>query len=166
MKKFLVVIMSVLMLVSMTACGKGESKAPSNNNNEVNSQINSEDNEVFFGKISVIAGNEFDVSIAKDPFEGMEGDTEKPDEGDEGTPSATLTPSSEAMAPEGDVGGATNRLELEYTGETKSFTIPAGVKIYKSTGVEVELSSVKKGEVISIMVDKQSGVVSEVTIWS
>lgn len=164
MKKVLVVIMSILMVFSITACGK-KKKAPSNNNIGSNNEINIEDYDVFYGKISSIAGNEFDVSLAKDPFEGIGDDTEKPDNGEESTPVVSSTPAMEGVAPEGEKGGAENRIELEYTGETKSLTIPTGVEIYKSNGEEVQLSSVKKGEVISIMVNKKSGVVSQVTIW-
>ena len=38
------------------------------------------------------------------------------------------------------------KLELEYTGETKDLTIPAGLKIYDSIGKEIKMSDLKRGQ--------------------
>ena len=147
----------------MTACGKVKSEDSSNKDtNGKNNEMNNE--EVFFGKISAIMGNEFEVSIANDPFEGVEETVGETDD-EEGAQASMSTPASDGVAPEGEDYGAEDRIELEYTGETKTFTIPAGVEICKSNGEEVKLPSVKKGEVISIKINKKTGAVSRVIIW-
>ncbi|KKI49761.1 hypothetical protein CHK_2782 [Christensenella hongkongensis] len=43
------------------------------------------------------------------------------------------------------------KLELEYTGETKELTIPAGLKIYDSIGKEIKMSDLKEGNVLMVM---------------
>ena len=44
---------------------------------------------------------------------------------------------------------------LEFTGETRTFAIPAGVTI-TNMGQEINLSSLKKGDIISVVTDTES----------
>lgn len=44
---------------------------------------------------------------------------------------------------------------LEFTGESKTFTIPAGVKI-TNMGQEINLSGLKKGDIISVVTDTEN----------
>lgn len=166
MKKFLSITLSILMTFFITGCGSKQKEAPMNNDPENSNITNMEDYELYYWKISSVAGNEIEVSIAKDPYENLEGqDSQNNDDMIDG--SMAMTTSSEATLADGnneDQGGAKDRIEMEYTGETKSFTIPAGAKITEGLGQEGKISSLKKGSVIMILANKESGVVADVTI--
>lgn len=166
MKKFLSITLSILMALFITGCGSKQKDAPINNDAGNNNITNMEDYELYYGKISSVAGNEIEVSIAKDPYEDLEGqDSQNKDEMEDDSMSATM--SSESTPDDGnnqDQGGAKERIEMEYTGETKSFTILAGAEIIEGLGQQGKISSLKKGSVIMILANKESGVVSNVTI--
>lgn len=66
----------------------------------------------------------------------------------------SLNPSN----PSGEDGG------LEFTGEQKSFTVPAGAKITNLSG-EGKLENIKKGSVVTFIVD-ENNIVTEVIIMS
>lgn len=165
MKKILAITLSILMVFSMTACGKNKGDAPSNDNSSGNSnEINSQDYEAYYGKISSVAGNEIEVSLAKDQFDNGGEDAPSPDEPG-GEEAGMMTSSSAAAAVNGEEqGGAEERVEMEFTGETKSFTIPAGAEIFQGAGQGGQLSSLKKGSIVIVYVNKESGVVGNVTI--
>lgn len=164
MKKVLAMVMSILMVCSITACGKKKDEAPSNDNIGSNVEINKEDYEVYYGKISSVAGNEIEVSIANNPFDNTDNDTGKPDD-NQGTSTPTSSSSAAAVGEgEEENAGAEERIEMEFTGETKSFTIPAGAEIFQGAGQGGEISSLKKGSVVIIYTNKESGVVANVTI--
>ena len=55
------------------------------------------------------------------------------------------------------------KLELEYTGETKDLTIPAGLKIYDSIGKEIKMSDLKEGNVLMVM-QSEDGSIESITI--
>ena len=151
MKKFLSITLSILMTFFITGCGSKQKEAPMNNDPENSNITNMEDYELYYGKISSVAGNEIEVSIAKDPYENLEGqDSQNNDDMIDGSMAMTTS--------------AKDRIEMEYTGETKSFTIPAGAKITEGLGQEGKISSLKKGSVIMILANKESGVVADVTI--
>ena len=164
MKKFLSITLSILMTFFITGCGSKQKEAPTNNDPENSNITNMEDYELYYGKISSVEGNEIEVSIAKDPYENLEGqDSQNNDDMTDG--SMAMTMSGEAILDDGsNQGGAEERIEMEYTGETKSFTIPAGAKITEGLGQEGKISSLKKGSVIMILANKESGVVADVTI--
>lgn len=165
MKKILAITLSILMVFSMTACGKNKGDAPSNENNSGSgNEINSQDYEAYYGKISSVAGNEIEVSIAKDQFDNGGEDAPSSDEPG-GEDAFSMTSSMAATEGDGeDQGGAEERVEMEFTGETKSFTIPAGAEIFQGAGQGGQLSSLKKGSVVIVYVNKESGVVANVTI--
>lgn len=164
MKKILAITLSILMVFSMTACGKNKGDAPSNENNSGSgNEINSQDYEAYYGKISSVAGNEIEVSIAKNTLDNDEDNNEKLG-GTEGSSTPTSSSSSIAAGEGEDQGGAEERIEMEFTGETKTFTIPAGAEIFQGAGQGGQLSSLKKGSVVIVYVNKESGVVANVTI--
>ncbi len=73
MKKFLSITLSILMTLFITGCGSKQKDAPINNDPGNSNITNMEDYELYYGKISSVAGNEIEVSIAKDPYENLEG---------------------------------------------------------------------------------------------
>ncbi len=54
-------------------------------------------------------------------------------------------------------GDGGEKMELEYTGESKSVIIPAGVDIVNLIGGEATLDAIKKGSVLMLTVDDSSG---------
>ena len=56
-------------------------------------------------------------------------------------------------------------MDLEYTGESESYTIPAGVKIIGINGNEEQLSAIKKGSVLAITKDDATGAVTTINIF-
>ena len=173
MKKEFVLTVAVILAVSMFAgCSKNSSQpqTPDTNSTNSSSEPVNNDNENFveskgyFGKIKSIVGNEIEIDIGELAAPELEETDEDlgdlgpmgqmiavPQEGTEG--SGTIDPS--ASAP---------KLDLIYTGESKSFTIPAGASIFKFASEET-LSALKVGSVVSISVEGANDTVVRVEIW-
>lgn len=148
------------------------------NNNE--SLSNSEENTsgtIYIGKVKNIVGNQVEVELAKnvedldvnnyggagssfeefDLNEAMENGLigeDKIESIDEDA-YAAISDSMEELA-EGE--NEVEELELQYTGESKSFTIPAGANIFDYTnGSEGKVSSIKKGAIVQIVATESEG---------
>lgn len=136
----------------------------------------------IFGKVKSIVGNEIELELAKPPFdmgvpEGEGGEME-PGTVTEAAKSITVTVAEGDMpegaegdgdTKEGNVigyegadgsvqivggGGSENKMELEYTGETKNIIIPTGIDILSIlTGKTAKLEDIKKGSVLMLSVD-------------
>lgn len=132
---------------------------------------------IYFGRVKKVVGNEVELNIAKElGLEGVEGEgggissssssssadgSESPESVEDlgATSEITVSDSAESekgVIPDGGtemkqeiIDSGKGNIELEYTGENKSFTIPAGAKIFDFTsGREVKISDVKEGDVI------------------
>lgn len=79
-------------------------------------------------------------------------------------PATVMTPATEAGAAEGGQTGAEERTELEYTGESKDFVIPGGLKISGANGEEKQLSDIKKGSILGVFTG-EDGLVTEVVLY-
>lgn len=151
MKKFrtwFALLLVVVLAVSFTACGNSGGDKQSNevNGKEGGEFYESSENSIY-GKITEITGNEIKVAIAKKPTEN--------ENGKEDLKGEAITP-NENDAPM--IGGENIEDPMdnfEFTGETKTFTIPAGVKI-TNMGQEINLSSLKKGDIISVETDAKN----------
>ena len=112
--------------------------------------------EVFFGKVTSIIGNEVEIEMALLPdWNGGKGI--KP--GDKKGSSQEKTAIREnpegqedyyAPDPEDSIFGEDGEINLTYTGESKTLTIPAGVNIRNILGGEATLKEIKKGSVVMI----------------
>lgn len=151
--------------------------------------------ETYFGKVKSIVGNEIEIELAKPPFEAPEGGGEggegsggafvehsvtihKDDEGiaevRDGDTGAQIDAAGAVFAVDGGDGnvqyfggvGEGEKMELEYTGETKSFTVPAGADIVSMIGGEAKLDAIKKGSVVMVTApkDEANGTVSSIMI--
>lgn len=141
MKKLTMLLLTLVLTLSFAACAA----KPSSSDLEV---INAS-GDYLYGKITNITGNEIEMALAEMP-EDDETEPVDPQDGD------VEIPMGEDAIPA--VGGAaiddvTNN--LEFTGETKSFTVPAGIKVY-SSGQEINLSNLKKGDMISVAFDPEN----------
>lgn len=142
MKKLTMLLLTLILTLIFTAC----TAKPSDSDLDV---VNTS-GDYIYGKITNITGNEIEMALA-----------EMPDENDEEDPGDIL--GGDVEIPMGDnaipaVGGAVIddvTDNLEFTGETNSFTIPAGIKVY-SMGQEINLSNLKKGDIISVSVDPEN----------
>ena len=62
-------------------------------------------------------------------------------------------------------GGEMEKLPIEFTGEVRDFTIPAGAKIINTMGKETTLDSIEKGSMVQLVIDESNGVVESVMMW-
>lgn len=144
-------LLVVVLAVSFTACGTNGA-----DNNKENTSNKSESGEqgafsnsadAIYGKITEITGNEIKVAIAKKPAENEDGKDDLKGE--------VMTPNENDVPMIGGEHIEDPMDNLEFTGETKTLTIPAGVKITNS-GQEINLSSLKKGDIISFETDAKN----------
>ncbi|MEG0910482.1 MAG: hypothetical protein RSB47_01225 [Ruthenibacterium sp.] len=155
MKKLYVLILAGVLTLSLTACGakKDANSLPQNDENKTPSTS-------YFGKISSVAGNEIELNLAKEPE--LPPAESAPEKDGDTMEAAVLTPATTTGDGSGD--GAAQRVEVEYTGEMKSFIIPAGMPIKDAQSNEKQLSDIKKGSIMNIFADEK-GNVTEVFLY-
>ena len=160
MKKICAVVLCGMMTLSLVACSTEPDKQPESSGASSQSEMSTKTT-MTYGKVSSVTGNEIEFSLAKDPFGGDEVESSSGTEGG-GMAAATLT-----EAVEGGDGAAQEapKMDLEYTGESESYTIPAGVKIIGINGNEEQLSAIKKGSVLAITKDDATGAVTTINIF-
>lgn len=141
MKKFSILLLTIVLTLSFAAC----TAKPSDSELEV---VNAS-GDYIYGRITNITGNEIDMALA-----------EMPEENDETEPEDM--PGDDVEIPMGEnampaAGGVIDDVtdNLEFTGETKSLTVSAGIQVY-SMGQEINLSNLKKGDIISVAVDSEN----------
>lgn len=150
LKTWIALVLVAVFALSFTACGaggatgNGNSADPSENGDQ--GAFSSADDAIY-GKITEITGNEIKVAVVKKPAEDESGMDDL--KGEVMTPNENDTP---VIGGEGIEDPMDN---LEFTGETKTFTIPSGVKI-TNMGQEINLSSLKKGDIISVVTDTEN----------
>ncbi|MEG1427666.1 MAG: hypothetical protein RSC76_08260 [Oscillospiraceae bacterium] len=147
MKKIIIGLLCGVMALSMAACGS-----------ETNSSVTAPEEKPVvtrqqYGKVASIIGNELEFTLAKNPFPEEESSI-APEGGGDGTMAAAVT--TEAIK-QGDEAQAAPKLALEYTGESKSYVIPAGVKINGLKGGEEQLTAIGKGSVLAITMNQETG---------
>lgn len=160
MKKHNLILIALALALSFTACGvpnDGQSNSSAGTEQSANSyseQNTSQQDEtlpevrMLYGKITSIVGNEIELSVAEIP-ESENNETSEPPTVPEDSfdaPAAMMTP---AMSADEVVDVGSN---LEYTGETLNLTLSAGTKILQN-GQETTLSALKKGSVLSVLID-------------
>lgn len=150
LKTWIAFLLVVVFAMSFTACGTQgvDEKGNLTDTSESGEQMAfSSADDAIYGKITEITGNEIKVAIAKKTAEG--------ENGEEDLKSNAITPNENDVPMIGGESIEDPMDNLEFTGETKIFTIPAGVKI-TNMGQEINLSSLKKGDIISVVTDTES----------
>ena len=101
-----------------------------------------ENYESLYGKVTSVVGNEIELALAELPDDNAtDGDSDPvPVE----LPGGIVVTQKEPI----------NVESMEYTGESLTFTLPAGTQFY-SDGQETTLSAIKKGSVVSVTVDNR-----------
>ena len=56
------------------------------------------------------------------------------------------------------------QLPIEFTGEVREFTIPAGAKITNAMGKEVSFDNVTEGSLVQLIVNETTGVVESLMV--
>lgn len=151
MKKILVLALSAIMITTaLVGCSSKKDKGE----NALVSKSEIEGTTQYFGRVKNVTGNEIEVELAGyDEF--LEAEEEyinelNKEEGGKAQMTDTTAPISSddaAAIDNNSVGG----VELEFTGETKSFTIPAGSKVVSLiTQKEAPVTDVKKGSILII----------------
>ncbi|MGI6153258.1 MAG: hypothetical protein ACOYJB_05395 [Christensenellaceae bacterium] len=139
----------------------------------------------LFGKVKSIVGNEIELELAEPPFDmgeaggdgavggsfaispSMQFEAHSDDSrasvstGEEPADADTTSGTVVAIAGEdGQIqvigGDGENKMELEYTGESKSVIIPAGTEILNLLGGEGTLDNIKKGSVLMVGVEDEN----------
>lgn len=150
LKAWIALLLVVVFAMSFTACGTGgtnDKGNPSGKSESGEQMAFSGADDTTYGKITEITGNEIKVAIAEKPAED--------ESGEENLKSNAITPNENDVPMIGGESIEDPMDNLEFTGETKTFTIPAGVKI-TNMGQEINLSSLKKGDIISVMTDAEN----------
>jgi len=150
LKTWIALLLVVVFAMSFTACGTGGTNGKGNSSNQSENGAQgafSSADDAIYGKITEITGNEIKAAIAKKPAED--------ESGEEDLKGEAITPNENDMPMIGGEGIENPMDNLEFTGETRTFTIPAGVKI-TNMGQEINLSSLKKGDIISVVTDTEN----------
>lgn len=176
MKKLLALTLTLIMALSMAACGKSDTPSsgatPINSTNGARSTVNDDSGDAEnkalsfsskMGKVTSIVGNEVEIDLVKEPEMPALDDSGVKMEGEGGMAVAMeIVPSVKAGEATG--GGAKKRDDIELTGETKTFVIPAGMKIKDAMGNEKQLTDIKKGALLNVMLDEDDNI-SEVFLY-
>ena len=118
-------------------------------------------NRVFYGKVKSIIGNEIELEIGLVPDQAWD---EKIDPEDKKKPSVPMVKVKEKENPPGmediiapnppEYGGSffgeDGKVNLTYTGESRTLIIPAGTDIRNTLGKKEPLDSIKKGTVLMV----------------
>ena len=160
--KIFAIALALSLAACLTACGQPSSASQPDASGSGSSQSSPEAAEMFYGRVSEVAGNELTLDLAKLP--GVDDAASAPADEDGEMPAMVMTPATEAGEGTGGQTGAEERTELDYTGESRDFIIPGGLKITGADGSEKQLTDVKKGSVLAIFADG-SGQVTEVVLY-
>lgn len=159
--KIFAIALSILMAACLTACkGTAPDSQPDSNSQSSSSSASasSQNLELLYGRVSEVAGNELTLDLAKLP--GEDEAASAPENADGEVAAAVMAPAMEA----GGQAGASERTELDYTGEIKSVVIPGGLKITGASGEEKQLTDIQKGSILGVFVNENEQV-TEVVLY-
>lgn len=175
MKKITLLAVATILTLSLAAC--------STNTHTDTSALNKAEPpkmQVYMGQVKDIVGNDVTLSLGNLMIENDGGDNQAmmvdengnqiPVEGDispDPGSQMVLIPMPDDSENSGDTteGGEIEKLPIEFTGDVRDFTIPAGAKILNGVGKEITLDSVKKGSLVQLIINESSGVVESVMVW-
>lgn len=162
--KIFAIALSILMAACLTACkGTAPDSQPGSNSQSISSSASasSQNLELLYGRVSEVAGNELTLDLAKLP--GEDEAASAPENADGEVAAAVMAPAMEAGEAGGQT-GASERTELDYTGESKSVVIPGGLKITGASGEEKQLTDIQKGSILGVFVNENEQV-TEVVLY-
>lgn len=165
MKKNLVLVLSAVMITTALAgCSSKKGEAEEQTQSQVGfiTESEKEGTVEYFGRVKKVLGNEIEVELASyEQFvEDAESLTENADKQNGGAASAMETSepvsSDEVIVPDT---GSLLGVDLTFTGEFKTFRIPAGTKIEMAwIGGEVPSSDIKENNILLINAKEDSDI--------
>lgn len=191
MKKLIVIILALTLTCALAACYKGQTKLPEGTGDSASVQTEDASASTeeaamiqsYMGQVSDKVGNEITVSLGEIVLDSSESSGEavyvdengnqevrpKDDDAFDGQDVATvIVPMPDDAAGDaaaGETGNApAEKLPIEFTGEVREFTIPAGAKITNALGKEVSFDNVTKGSLVQLIVNETTGVVERVMV--
>ncbi|WP_252213592.1 hypothetical protein [Clostridium sp. VAP41] len=185
MKKLILMAVATTLVLSLVACsGEAKNSKDSKLTSDSSQSENQEKTSIktYMGQVSDKVGNDITLSIGKFVVNNDSGTDEtfiydgtgdpKPYDGDindSGDGNMIMIPGPEDENVENNEnasGGSSNeKLPIEFTGEVKEFTIPAGVKITNTAGKEAKLDTVVNGSLVQIIVNESTGIPESIMVW-
>lgn len=175
MKKMIMMLITVTLALSLSACNERvESKSPAENS----LQDETASIKAVMGQVSGKVGNDITLSLGNLIIENEvgagqtmmvdENGNKVPVDGDLGDAAGGLTlmiPMPGDGDSKSEAIGEIEKLPIEFTGEVREYTIPAGAKILNAAGKEVTMDSITKGSLVQLIINETSGVVETVMVW-
>ena len=179
-KTFYFIVLLLVIGLAVTACTSPKKQDPAQltqqgaeglpKNQENSDQENKQplkEQTFYFGKVKNIIGNELTLDLAENPVEelndnigGQVGEEAAPQGGSSVAMTLAVPAQSSLDVP------VEEKMELNYLGEEKAFTVPPGASIFDlSHGQQVQLANLKKGAVLLIKTQGDTSVVAEIEIW-
>lgn len=189
MKMLTVTALALTLTLSLAACSGGQTKAPDDSGSSAPTQSEASSGSAgdtatiqsYMGQVSDKVGNDITVSLGEIVLDSGDGSGEtyyvdengetRPADGDDagaGDGATVMIPMPDDAVGDGTEGGAgeapAEQLPIEFTGEVREFTIPAGAKITNAMGKEVSFDNVTKGSLVQLIVNESTGVVERLMV--
>lgn len=189
MKKMIATAAALTLVFALTACSGQQpqssagssSTAPAQTETSSGSAEETATIQSYMGQVSDKVGNDITVSLGEivlDSGDGAgetyyvdeNGETHAMEGGSEGGAGEVtiMVPMPEDAAGEGgedtSAKAPAEQLPIEFTGEVREFTIPAGAKITNAMGKEVSFDNVTKGSLVQLIVNETTGVVEHLMV--
>lgn len=189
MKKLIVTVLALTLTFALAACSGEQTKAPDRAGNSVPTQTENSSSSTgdtatiqsYMGQVSDKVGNDITVSLGEIVLDSGDdaGETYYVDENGETRPAGgkdvgtgdgatIMVPMPDDAAGDETEGGTgdtpAEQLPIEFTGEVREFTIPAGAKITNAMGKEVSFDNVTKGSLVQLIVNETTGVVESLMV--
>lgn len=189
MKKLIVTALAFTLTFVLAACSGGQTKAPDGAGSSAPTQTENSSGSAgdvatiqsYMGQVSDKVGNDITVSLGEIVLDSGDGSGEtyyvdengetRPADGNDtgaGDGATIMIPMPDDAAGEGAEGNTgdapAEQLPIEFTGEVREFTIPAGAKITNAMGKEVSFDNVTKGSLVQLIVNETTGVVESLMV--
>lgn len=189
MKKLIVTAVALTLTLALAACSGEQTKGPDEAGSTLPAQTEPSSGSAgdtatilsYMGQVSDKVGNDITVSLGEIVLDRGDdsgetyyvdenGETHPMDSGDGGATGdvTIMVPVPDDAAGDGaedNTGTApAEQLPIEFTGEVREFTIPAGAKITNALGKEVSFDNVTKGSLVQLIVNETTGVVEHLMV--
>ena len=170
MKKMIATAAALTLAFALTACSGQQSQSPAGSPSTAPAQTETASGSTvetatiqsYMGQVSDKVGNDITVSLGEIVL----------DSGDGAGETYYVDENGETHAMEGGSEGGEDspadapaeQLPIEFTGEVREFTIPAGAKITNAMGKEVSFDNVTKGSLVQLIVNETTGVVEHLMV--
>ena len=177
------------MFFALVACSGEQTKAPDGAGSSAPTQTENSSGSTgdaaaiqsYMGQVSDKVGNDITVSLGEIVLDSgggsgetyyvdENGETQVMDGGDKGAAGDVMimVPAPDDVAGDGTEGSTgdapAEKLPIEFTGEVRDFTIPAGAKITNAMGKEVSFDNVTKGSLVQLILNETTGVVESLMV--